>query len=161
MKLFYAASTNAFYDPSITAASALPSDAVEITRERHIDLMNAQARGAVISPGPQGLPAALELPKLSRGDHLGFALQGVRRHRASLMSILDGLQVSALCNGDGTAVDIEKTKQALRDITKASFGKEVVDFDAAFSAKLLELAEACPVPAVRKAIESSVSARGA
>lgn len=157
MKLFYSATNNAFYDPTINPS--IPAGAVEITREQHAELMQAQAKGATIRAGTDGLPKLYELPALSAGDYLGLALMEVRGRRATIMSVLDGLQVSAMCNGDGTAPDIEKTKQALRDITKAEFAKGTTDFDAAFLSKLEEIAEECPVPAARKVITSAVVAR--
>lgn len=55
-------------------------------------------------------------------DHAGLvvaALDAARIERQAIISILDGLQSSALAKADAaTAAQIETAKQALRDITK-------------------------------------------
>jgi len=57
MSLFYSARTGGFYTSEIHGA-ATPDDAVEVTSDRHRELMSAQARGAVIVPTPNGHPRA-------------------------------------------------------------------------------------------------------
>lgn len=49
----YSAATRGFYDD---AHPAIPADAVEIAAERHAALLDAQAQGAEIVPGPDGVP---------------------------------------------------------------------------------------------------------
>jgi hypothetical protein len=60
MTIFYAKTTNAFYDPSIN--TEIPSDAVEITQEDYQSLMLAQQTGQVIQANSQGYPEAVNPP---------------------------------------------------------------------------------------------------
>lgn len=55
-RLFYSPSAKGFYDEAIH--TTIPADAVEITREQHAALMEAQAGGATIKPGAGGAPVA-------------------------------------------------------------------------------------------------------
>jgi hypothetical protein len=60
MKIFFSASTKGFYDSSIH--KTMPEDAVEITREQHIELLDAQANGMMISVGENSEPIAIHRP---------------------------------------------------------------------------------------------------
>lgn len=54
-----------------------------------------------------------------RNQLLESALSSIRSERQGIISVLDGLQASALAKGDtATAAGIETAKQGLRDITK-------------------------------------------
>lgn len=67
MTLYYSAQNNGFYDSEIH--TAIPSDSVEITREKHLELLNAQSEGKVISAGRGGLPVAEDPAPLSLEDY--------------------------------------------------------------------------------------------
>lgn len=57
----YSASSRGFYLQSIHGDN-IPHDAVEVTPEDHAQLMQAQAEGAYITPGPDGAPVAIDPP---------------------------------------------------------------------------------------------------
>lgn len=56
MSLFYSPSRNAFFDDAI---SKLPPDAKPISVQDHEYLMQQQAQGMAIAPGPDGNPKAI------------------------------------------------------------------------------------------------------
>lgn len=60
MTMFYAASTNGFYDSEIN--TVIPSDAVQITESYHTELMGAQANGKRIESNAEGYPIAVDPP---------------------------------------------------------------------------------------------------
>lgn len=57
--VFYSPAIRGFYDPD--TGVTLPVDAIEISRTFYGELMDGQAQGAQIVPGPEGLPM-LEWP---------------------------------------------------------------------------------------------------
>lgn len=64
MSIFYSASTGGFFDSSVHAADAIPDDAVELTSERHAELLAEQSVGLRIVPGQDGHPVAVPpMPK--------------------------------------------------------------------------------------------------
>jgi hypothetical protein len=71
MTLFYSASTSGFYDDSIH--STVPSDAVEITAEEHMDILEALSTGKVLAAGTDGKPEAVARPKASLADYKAAA----------------------------------------------------------------------------------------
>lgn len=54
----YSPTANGFFIPAIHG-DAIPADAVEITEAEHAALLDAQAQGATIQPGPGGRPIAV------------------------------------------------------------------------------------------------------
>ena len=60
MTLYFAKSTNGFYDSEINAA--LPKDAVEITQSTHQTLMTGQSQGQVIQADSTGAPVLVAPP---------------------------------------------------------------------------------------------------
>lgn len=54
MKMFYSGKTGGFYDPDFRGQ--IPADAVEITSERHTELLAGQSSGRVISASSNGHP---------------------------------------------------------------------------------------------------------
>ena len=59
--LSYSKTTRGFYDSEIHG-DAVPTDAVEITAEEHMALLNAQAAGKAIVPDVDGRPIAVDQP---------------------------------------------------------------------------------------------------
>lgn len=57
--MFYSKSTGGFYDAAIHG-NAMPSDAVEITAEQHVSLLEAQSAGKAIRAGEDGMPVAVD-----------------------------------------------------------------------------------------------------
>lgn len=60
MSIFYSATSNAFYDSGI---NRLPSDAIEITQELHVNLLQKQSEGYTIKPNKSGNPIAVKSDK--------------------------------------------------------------------------------------------------
>jgi len=56
--MLYSKTSNAFYDPEIHG-EAVPSDCVEISKERHDELLAEQSSGKVIVGDAEGLPQAV------------------------------------------------------------------------------------------------------
>ncbi len=61
--LYYAASTNGFYDSSFN--NALPADAVKISEDEHASLLKGQSGGAVLTADGDGHPKLVVQPKAS------------------------------------------------------------------------------------------------
>lgn len=59
MTILFSPSTRGFYPPNV-AYDSLPDDLVEISIERHQELLAAQAAGMSIVAGPDGLPMPVE-----------------------------------------------------------------------------------------------------
>lgn len=58
--MFYSASTNGFYDPTVN--NDIPADSVEITTEYWQELIDAQSQGKKIEPDSKGYPVAVVIP---------------------------------------------------------------------------------------------------
>lgn len=61
--MFYAPSTNGFYSLALHGAG-VPEDAVEITDERHLELIEGQSLGREIFCAEDGMPALRDRPAL-------------------------------------------------------------------------------------------------
>jgi hypothetical protein len=61
-------------------ACKLPADAVPITAELHAALMQAQAAGKVIAPGPDGQPQAIDKPAPTGDELKRVATRMVQAH---------------------------------------------------------------------------------
>lgn len=61
MQIYYSASVNGFYDPTINGDD-IPEDAVEISEETHASLLLGQSQGKVIVPGDDGYPILQDPP---------------------------------------------------------------------------------------------------
>lgn len=62
--MYFSPSTGGFYTPEIHGEN-MPRDVVEITAERHAELLEGQSLGKVIAAGAGGLPVLVEPPKLT------------------------------------------------------------------------------------------------
>jgi hypothetical protein len=68
--MFYAASTLGFYSREIHG-DKIPSDAVEITRDMYLELLDGQSKGKIISIGVSGLPLLVDpAPQVLQDDAL-------------------------------------------------------------------------------------------
>lgn len=67
MTLYYSAQNNGFYDSEIH--TTLPADCVEITREKHTQLLTAQSEGKIISADAEGNPVAGDPPRLPLDEY--------------------------------------------------------------------------------------------
>lgn len=114
--MYYAASTGGFYSKAIHGDN-MPADAVEISPERYAELLAGQTTGQRITGDADGNPQLatyVEPPEAAQARVLGV----VRAARWPILSILDGLQVSALVAKDTNGAKvIEQAKTDLRNIT--------------------------------------------
>lgn len=72
MTKFYAASTNGFYSPEINGTD-IPKDAVEITDEQWILLLEGQSNGKMITSDNAGNPLLKDLPPPTAGQQKALA----------------------------------------------------------------------------------------
>ncbi|MDG2513205.1 hypothetical protein P7B04_10920 [Sphingobium yanoikuyae] len=79
MALFYSAGANAFFDDEVH--QSIPEDAQAITREQHVALLTAQARGAEIRPGRGGAPKACHI-RPTAAQARDAAIRRVKREAA-------------------------------------------------------------------------------
>lgn len=63
MKTLFSASTGGFY--SSTRPDEIPADAVEISYEEYLSLLEGQSEGKVITPDESGLPTLISPPEPS------------------------------------------------------------------------------------------------
>lgn len=128
--MFYSKSTNGFYDSEIH--SYMPNDAVEITVDEHLALLEGQSKGKKITSDDNGKPILADPPaptieeiavakRAKRDDLLNGTQWLVQRHR-------DQIEVA-----EPTTLTADQYKalltyrQALRDVTnQTGFPNDVV-----------------------------------
>lgn len=106
--MLYSKTTGGFYDPEIHG-EAIPTDCVEISNERHAELLAEQSAGKVIVGDAEGLPQAVTpaAPALT--------WDAVRSKRNALLAASDWTQLAdAPVDKDAWAT----YRQSLRDITE-------------------------------------------
>ncbi|WP_137681170.1 hypothetical protein [Aurantiacibacter suaedae] len=85
--MFYAASTNGFYDPAFHG-DAIPDDAVAITQALHARLLAGQSEGATIMPDNDGRPTLRRPPAAERRAALHEAIKSEAGRRIVQISPL-------------------------------------------------------------------------
>lgn len=105
----YSASANGFFLPEVHGA-AIPPDAVDITDQKHADLLLGQSQGLLIAPGPGGVPQLVEPTPPTPAEALAAerARMVVSRFQARAALHLAGLlpQVEAAVNAADPMVQI-------------------------------------------------------
>lgn len=106
--MLYSKTTGGFYDPEIHG-DAVPSDCVEISKERHDELLAEQSAGKVIVADKKGQPKAVapSAPVLTWDD--------VRSKRNELLSASDWTQ---LADAPVDKAAWATYRESLRDITE-------------------------------------------
>ncbi len=61
MTIFFSPTTGAFYDDALWGAD-LPEDVVEVSPERHAEVMEATTTGQIVQAGEAGQPVAVDAP---------------------------------------------------------------------------------------------------
>lgn len=69
---YYSNETNGFYDSEINGDD-IPQDAVEITDEKWMELLNGQSGGKIISADDNGYPVLMDPPPLTLEQHVAIA----------------------------------------------------------------------------------------
>ena len=111
--MFYAKSTSGFYDTAIHGDN-IPSDAVEITTEKHQELLAGQSSGKVIASDKNGFPVLQDPPKPTKEQ-----LQAQANAEAlAYLSSTDWYVVRKTEIGVDIPADILQKRQAARDAIK-------------------------------------------
>lgn len=97
--MLFSKSTLGFYDPKIHGKD-VPHDCVEITKERHIELITGQSSGMVISSDENGAPVLLDPPSQSFGDLLAAAKEELRTIRKGMLDAVTGIGFRASVAGN-------------------------------------------------------------
>lgn len=87
MTLFSSKTTGGFYDDTIHSAAQIPEDVVEITQERHAELLEGQSIGKRISSDEDGYPLLIDPPEQSP-DFLAATERGWRDRQ---LVVTDGM----------------------------------------------------------------------
>lgn len=93
------------------------------------------------------LAAIAAIPLPTHSQLVAQTLNTARAERQPIISVLDGLQASALAKGDSaTALTIETVKQGLRDITKTELSSCITaeEMSAAIKSAYAALVQANP-----------------
>lgn len=118
MKIYYSKSARGFFMEGINPEEQMPSDCVEITEQRHEELMQAQAGGLEIVGDADGNPTTIDPATIP------MTPEQARAKRESLLIESDWTQMPD--------APVDKAawatyRQALRDITQQSgFPHDVV-----------------------------------
>jgi hypothetical protein len=110
MTIFYSAASRGFLDDEIH--SELPSDAIEIGREYHAELMARQSGGAVIIPGADGSPIAVDPVPPSSAD----LLSALRSERNRRLAACDYTQLADCPMNKAQRAAWKIYRQALREL---------------------------------------------
>ena len=108
--MFYAKSTNGFYDEAIHGNN-IPADAVEITTEEHAALLEGQSQGKIISADKNGKPVLKDPPPPTAEELQAQANAEARAYLAST----DWYVVRKAETGTEIPADILAKRQTARD----------------------------------------------
>lgn len=148
--MFYSKSTGGFYTHDVHGTN-IPHDAVEITAQEHAALLAGQAAGQRIVAGPNGHPKLEDHPLPTHAELVEQTKVTARAMRLPIISILDGMQSSALTDGDlDRAEAIEVAKQGLKDITKIDLSgcQSASEMTTLVLTRYAQIASALPISAV-------------
>lgn len=70
--MFYSANTGGFYTPQINGEN-IPGDAVEITEDKYLKLLQAQSNGKIITSDDNGNPVAIDPPAPTKDELIADA----------------------------------------------------------------------------------------
>ncbi len=154
MSKFFSPSTCGVYDDALKAdyeaAGTWPDDAGAISDEEHAALQAGQAQGLRVTADSEGRPVLVGAEP-AHAELVDLALMTARKERQPILSVLDGLQVSAMVNGDSAkATMIEAAKESLREITSLDLSACVTyeDMRQAFKLRYAQLVAAAPDVAI-------------
>ena len=102
MNIYYAKSTNGFYDTAIHG-DAIPSDAVEITQQQHAALLQGQSEGKLIAADENGYPILQDPPQPTADQMAGTA-------RAERDRLIESVRWRIERHNDELALGIEPTE---------------------------------------------------
>ena len=109
MTKYFAASTNGFYSPEINGTD-IPKDAVEITDEKWVALLNGQSEGKLISADKAGNPVLVDFPAPTEEELITMA--GSQKAR---MIAEATVQIGPLQDADDLGIATEEETKALKE----------------------------------------------
>lgn len=101
--MLYSPSSRGFY----VEGMIVPDDAVQITAERHAELIAGQDAGQEIVPGPDGLPVLIS----PRPD-----AAACRAERNQRLAASDWMVIRSIETGEPLPSEVIRYRQALRDV---------------------------------------------
>ncbi|GFM28146.1 tail fiber assembly protein [Novosphingobium sp. PY1] len=110
MARYFSSQSCGFYDSDLHLV--VPADAVEITPERHAELLQAQAEGMVIKADEAGEPLAVIPAPPSEAEQW----RALRKRRGFLLTASDWTQMPDSPLTDALRSDWAAYRQALRDL---------------------------------------------
>lgn len=117
--MYYSAQTGGFYSREIHG-DAIPSDAIEISDATHAALMEGQAQGKRIAPGPAGGPVLIDAPAPSFALQRGAELDAFRELREGYLNRLTGIALAAQVESDADTLSAALAmRRGLLDMTEA------------------------------------------
>jgi hypothetical protein len=120
MTMYYSASKRGFYDPEFH--TTIPADAVEISAERHRELLEEQSAGWMISHDSEGNPIVVEHPEPTPAEEMAY----LRHRRDELLRASDFSQFAdAPLDGEQRSA-WSAYRQQLRDLP-ATFASTPAD----------------------------------
>lgn len=122
----YAASTGGFYDIAIHGGD-IPADAVDVTRERHQELLTAQSQGKRITADANGQPIAVDPPSPTEED----LAEKARSTRDALLAACDWVVVRAQESDQPVPAEWAAYRQQLRDVPSQLEFPMAIDWPAA------------------------------
>lgn len=156
--MFYSKSTGGFYSREIHG-DAIPSDAVAITPEYHVELLEGQSVGKRITADASGSPVLTDPEPMPLPAIIEQAKARVRTARVAVFGTLAGIQSQALADGDTTSAKAISTIQTeLAGITSIDLSgcKNGDDVERAFAVAWLSIAAGAPAK-VAKAFNEVLS----
>lgn len=109
MTKYFAASTNGFYSPEINGTD-IPKDAVEITEEKWVALLNGQSEGKLISADKAGNPILVDFPAPTKEEIITMA--GSQKAR---MIAEATVQIGPLQDAEDLGIATDEEAKALKE----------------------------------------------
>lgn len=118
MSIFYSPSKRGFYNSEIHAV--IPEDKIEISPERHAELMAEQASGKIIVPNESGFPIAQDpIPQPITWDD-------IRSKRNRLLADSDWTQLADVSLSPAKKAEFIVYREFLRNVTHTYSNPESV-----------------------------------
>ena len=146
-KMRFSKTTGCFYPEDIDYP-VLPSDLIEVSKPT-FDAAMARSPGQPLDV-VAGVLVILPAPGPVHADLVDQTKAAARSVRQPILGVLDGMQASALTNGDqARAMAIETAKQGLKDITKVDLSayQTETEMRQAIQLAYIGIAKALPVQA--------------
>lgn len=107
--IYFSKSTNGFYDSDFN--SVIPNDAVEITKEYHLSLLDAQSTGKCIVADSRGRPITKDAPKIIKKDK-------TQKEHELQRKLTPELLMKCILKDSKSLAELEKINTALEKLKK-------------------------------------------